>query len=115
MAMMRPLPGVPFSGSLVPSSFSCQRLCLLIWSTIAPQRRQVVQSSLSLMPVTLRAYGALMSFNIKDLRNTSDEELIRLHDSMAANTSVGVNYFLDELKRRDQQRAGESSERLARA
>jgi len=28
-----------------------------------------------------------MSFNIKDLRSISDEELIRLHDALAVNTS----------------------------
>jgi len=56
-----------------------------------------------------------MSFLIKDLRKTSDEELIRLHDALAEHTSVGVDYYLEELRRRDQRRAGESSERLARA
>jgi hypothetical protein len=60
------------------------------------------------------AYGALMSFNIKDLRSISDEELIRLHDALAVNTSVGVDYYLEELQRREQRRANEISERLSR-
>jgi hypothetical protein len=42
-----------------------------------------------------------MSFIIKDLRNTSDEELIHLHDALVAVTSVGVNYYLEELQRRE--------------
>jgi hypothetical protein len=56
-----------------------------------------------------------MSFNIKDLRSISDEELIRLHDAMAVHTSVEVDYYLQELQRRDQWRSAESTERLARA
>ena len=56
-----------------------------------------------------------MSFTIKDLRNTTDEELIRIHDSLAANASGGIDYYLQELQRRDQQRSAQSSDRLARA
>ena len=56
-----------------------------------------------------------MSFIIKDLRDASDEEIIRLHDAVAVHTSVGAGYYLDELQRRDQQRSAESTERLARA
>ena len=43
-----------------------------------------------------------MSLNIEDLGNLPDEELIRLHDSAAKNTDVGVSYYLDELKRRQE-------------
>ncbi len=43
-----------------------------------------------------------MSFNIEELRKLPDDELIKLHDSAAKNTVVGVNYYLEELKRREQ-------------
>ena len=56
-----------------------------------------------------------MSFNISELREVPDDQLIELHDKIAANTFVGVNYYLDELRRRDQMRAMESSHKLAKA
>jgi hypothetical protein len=42
-----------------------------------------------------------MSWSIEDLRDMSDDELIRAHDRLAKNTqAVGVNYYLEELARR---------------
>jgi hypothetical protein len=54
-----------------------------------------------------------MSHTIRDLRAATDEELIDLHDAIADNVFPSVNYYLDELRRRDQARAMESSHRLA--
>ena len=54
-----------------------------------------------------------MSFTIEQLRSKSDAELITLHDEMAQHTQVGVAYYLDELRRRDQARAIAASHRLA--
>ncbi|NYG05708.1 hypothetical protein BJ986_000195 [Phycicoccus badiiscoriae] len=57
-----------------------------------------------------------MSFKIADLRRATDEvDLVRLHDEVAPHTMVGVDYYLEELQRRDFVRAAESSEKLARA
>lgn len=56
-----------------------------------------------------------MAFSIEQLRAAADAELIERHDRIAGNTSVGVSYYLEELHRREQLRAMESSRRLARA
>lgn len=45
-----------------------------------------------------------MSESLKDLRALSDEEIIRSHDSLAGSTQVGVNHYLREMTRRDQDR-----------
>lgn len=55
-----------------------------------------------------------MSYSIAKLRALTDEELIAQHDRQAQNTSVGVNYYLDELDRRSRERAVQASDRLAR-
>jgi hypothetical protein len=55
-----------------------------------------------------------MSEKIADLRALTDDEIISRHDVAARNTSVGVNFYLDELRRREQVRAIEASNRLAR-
>jgi hypothetical protein len=39
--------------------------------------------------------------SFQELRETSSEELVRAHDAEAEHTVVGVNYFLDELARRE--------------
>lgn len=39
----------------------------------------------------------------------SDEEVVRQHDDLARSTSVGVNYWLDELDRRSADRAAAAS------
>jgi hypothetical protein len=54
-----------------------------------------------------------MAFTVKELREAQDDVLIALHDRLAVNTVPGVNYYLDELKRRDQARAIQASHRLA--
>lgn len=37
---------------------------------------------------------------LKELENLSDEEIIKRHDAMAANTLVGTAFYADELARR---------------
>ncbi len=53
-----------------------------------------------------------MAETIEQLRNVPDEEVIRRHDSMAQNTVVGTQHYLNELARRDAVRQGERMERL---
>ncbi|MBB2921284.1 hypothetical protein [Cellulomonas cellasea] len=56
-----------------------------------------------------------MSLPLKDLHALSLEELERRHDEAAENTFVGISYYLDEVRRREQLAVMRSSERLARA
>ncbi len=49
-----------------------------------------------------------MSLALKELRAKSDEEIIALHDNLAQSTSEGVNFYLNELTRRDQSRQTEA-------
>ena len=55
-----------------------------------------------------------MSMKFAALKATSDEQLMDYHDQLAENTSVGINYYLDEIRRREFQRAAETSAELAR-
>ena len=41
---------------------------------------------------------------LRELRKASEEELVELHDSEAKLTAVGVEYYLNELNRRIQNR-----------
>ncbi len=43
-----------------------------------------------------------------------DEELIRLHDAKAKTTEAGVQYYLDELARRDNNRQSEHMLKLTK-
>ena len=54
-----------------------------------------------------------MSRTINDLSKLSDEDLIREHDAKAEHTSVGTQYYVDELYRRSQHRSEELSRNLA--
>lgn len=54
-----------------------------------------------------------MSFSWKDLKALSDEQLVKDHDRQAQNTATNVNYYLAELRYRDQQRIAESQQRIA--
>ncbi len=54
-----------------------------------------------------------MAHTIRDLRAATEDELVELRDQSAVNTQVGVNYYLDELRRRDQASALEASHKLA--
>lgn len=53
--------------------------------------------------------------NIEDLRNVSEEELIRGHDSDMHNRAPHYNVYLDELARRETLRQGERMEKLTRS
>jgi hypothetical protein len=55
-----------------------------------------------------------MTFPLAELRSVSDEELIRRHDHIAEKTAPGVNYYLDELARRDHHKATETMEGYTR-
>ncbi|OIQ94686.1 hypothetical protein GALL_233440 [mine drainage metagenome] len=45
----------------------------------------------------------------------TDEQLMDEYDAVAASTFVGINYYADELRRREQAAANRASDRLARA
>lgn len=49
-----------------------------------------------------------MSYTYIELRSLDDEKLIAEHDRHAKNTCVGVNYYLEELSRRDSERVNKS-------
>lgn len=55
-----------------------------------------------------------MARTFADLRATSDEDLVRQHDAHAQHTVAGVNYYLDELARRDASSAGARIEAMTR-
>lgn len=56
-----------------------------------------------------------MSLSVAKLHALSDDELIRLHDEAARHTVVGIAYYLDEIRRREQLAMMRSNQRLARA
>jgi len=56
-----------------------------------------------------------MTYTYQQLREVSDDELIAIHDEIATNTFGGVDFYLDELRRRDNARATASNYKLARA
>ena len=45
-----------------------------------------------------------MARRLADLREMSDEQLIDAHDKLAQNTQIGIDYYLDELRRRESAR-----------
>lgn len=42
-----------------------------------------------------------MGIPYKDLKNTPDDELVKLHDLEAESSQAGTNYYLDELRHRE--------------
>ena len=44
------------------------------------------------------------ALSLSDLRNLTDDELVGKHDYQAETTVIGIQYFLDELNRRHQER-----------
>lgn len=50
---------------------------------------------------------------IAQLRATPDDDLIAEHDHRAGNTSVGTDYYMQELDRRSRNRSTDASNRLA--
>jgi len=55
-----------------------------------------------------------MSLKIGDLYSMSVEDVIAAHDAQAVHTSVGTDYWMEELGRRSRVRAIEATDRLAR-
>ena len=45
-----------------------------------------------------------MSESLRDLRAMPESELIDKHDRLAKNTAIGINHYLNELARRDQEK-----------
>ena len=54
-----------------------------------------------------------MSYSWRELKALSDEQLVEAHDRQALSTEVGVNYYLEELRHRDQRTIAESQQRIA--
>ena len=46
-----------------------------------------------------------MSMSYKELQKISDDQLVNLYDEQAQHTCVGINYYADELNRRQSERA----------
>lgn len=55
-----------------------------------------------------------MAKTYKQLRAMSDADLITNHDEVSKHTSVGLNYYLEEIYRRSQQRQADLMLRYAR-
>jgi hypothetical protein len=55
-----------------------------------------------------------VAYELEQLRTLSDEDLVKQYDRLAQNTTVGVNFYLAELDRRERNRLAESTDRLAR-
>lgn len=45
----------------------------------------------------------MVALKLKELRTISTDELIRRHDNIANNTGGGLDYYLNEITRRDQE------------
>ena len=67
------------------------------------QARQVVWGIMTVMAMTLQ-----------QLRDASDEDLIKAHDDIAHALNPSVSYYLDELGRRDTERAIRADQKLAK-
>lgn len=55
-----------------------------------------------------------MALSLSDLRNLTDDELVEKHDAQAKTTVVGIQYYLDELSRRYQERQTNSMLRFTK-
>lgn len=53
-----------------------------------------------------------MTMTYKALREASDEELIEAHDQRTRYTEAGIDYYLNELSRRETERLDNSVRRL---
>lgn len=56
-----------------------------------------------------------MAYSLNDLRALSDVQLIAEHDEKAKFTTIGTDYYVEELDRRSRERASEASQRAAEA
>jgi hypothetical protein len=55
---------------------------------------------------------ALVAFSLRDLRAMSDEELVKYHDKVAQNTTTSLDYYREELVRRENTRQNEYTTRM---
>ena len=82
-----------------------------IWScnTIQPALARVEQARRV-------AWGimSVMAMTLQQLRDASDEDLIKAHDDIAHSLNPSVSYYLDELGRRDTERAIRADQKLAK-
>jgi len=56
-----------------------------------------------------------MAPKLNRLRQLTDKQIVEAHDGLAPTTSVGVNYYLDELTRREFARTSEAALTEARS
>ena len=56
-----------------------------------------------------------MSHILRDLKALSNDDLTKLHDAKADGTAVGVDYYLNEIHRRQTAAVMRTSQRLAMA
>jgi hypothetical protein len=56
----------------------------------------------------------MAAYSIAELQGMPMEQLIREHDAQAKNTVVGVNYYLDEIRRRQAKDQGDQMDRMTR-
>lgn len=68
-----------------------------------------------LLPPARLPYRGHMAPSFQQIREISYDQLIQIHDQLTGNTVVGIQYYLDELKRRDLQDVADRSERLAQS
>lgn len=55
-----------------------------------------------------------MASSLEELKSMTDEQLIEKHDSLAGYTSVGINYYLAEMRHREQSKVADRMELLTR-
>jgi hypothetical protein len=53
-----------------------------------------------------------MSYSLAELRSMPPDRLIREHDEQAKTTVMGVNYYLEEIARRDAEAQGARMEQM---
>ena len=92
-------------------------VCHKLPRVIGRHARPVLDTSLDVTPLESGRLDSLiaMSLSIRALHSLSDDELVALHDRQAEHTTIGIDYYLDEIRRREQLAMMRSSEALARA
>lgn len=55
-----------------------------------------------------------MAKSIKELKSLSDEALVLEHDEIGKSTVVGLNYYLQEIERREHTKSADRMERFTR-
>jgi len=55
-----------------------------------------------------------MAINFRELRDAPTEKLIALHDESAPSIQVGVNYYLEEIHRRDNDKLAQEMAAMTR-